>query len=123
MKNSNTKNKALPYLLHALVWLVLIILPQIIISRLAGNNDSIAWRFYINASIIGIIFYVNYLWLVPKFYLNERKALFFILALILVVCCYFVLDYTNQILHNQDRTRVVAESIDNGIREKRTTTI
>lgn len=119
MKNSNIKNKALPYLLHALVWLVLIILPQIIISRLSGNNDSIAWRFYINASIIGIIFYVNYLWLVPKFYLNEKKALFFILTLLLVVCCYFLLDYTNQILHNQDRNRVVAESIEKGIREKR----
>ncbi|WP_321372481.1 histidine kinase [uncultured Draconibacterium sp.] len=112
------RNK-LPILMHILVWMVLIILPQIIISRYAGNNNFIDWGIYVNAFIFGIIFYISYFWLVPKFYLNNRKALFFILALALIVCFYFVLNYSNQIFHNPERGRRIAEEMQEEAREPR----
>ncbi len=107
--------------MHFLVWIVVIILPQIIISRYSGNNNFIAWGFYVNAFIIGIIFYVNYFWLVPKFYMQNKKAIYFILALVVVFCSYFVLDYTNQALHNPDRDHDgrITESVEEETREPR----
>jgi len=105
--------------MHLLVWIVLIILPQIIISRYSGNNRFIAWGFYVNAFIIGIVFYINYFWLIPKFYMNNRKTIYFVLAIAVVFCFYFVLDFTNQALHNPDRDRRVAESVEEGVREHR----
>ncbi|WP_319590824.1 histidine kinase [uncultured Draconibacterium sp.] len=112
MNKLRAKRHRLPIIMHLLVWLVLIILPQIIISRYSGNNNFIAWGFYVNAFIIGVIFYINYFWLVPKFYMNHKKALFFVLAIVVVVCFYFVLDYSNEIFHNPDRNRRVTESIE-----------
>jgi len=107
--------------MHLLVWIVLIILPQIIISRYSGNNNFIAWGFYVNAFIIGIIFYINYFWLVPKFYMRNKKTIYFILALVVVFCFYFVLDYSNQALHSPDRERErrTSESVEERAREPR----
>ncbi len=119
MNKLREKRHRLPILMHLLVWLVLIILPQIIISRYSGNNNFIAWGFYVNALIIGIIFYISYFWLVPKFYLNNKKALFFLLAIVVIVCFYFVLDYSNQIFHNPEHDRRIAESIEEGNHEPR----
>lgn len=119
MNQFRAKKSKLNILMHLLVWLVLIILPQIIISRYSGNNSFIAWGFYINAFIIGVIFYINYFWLVPQFYMKNKKTLFFLLALAVVVCFYFVLDFTNQMTHNPDRERRVVESIEEGVREHR----
>ncbi len=110
MNKQISKRNRLPVLLHILAWLVLIILPQIIISLYSGNNNFISWGFYFNAAIFGIIFYINYLWLIPRFYLNDRKALFFILTIALIFCMYFVLDYINQFTHNPERERAIAES-------------
>ena len=119
MNKLRTKRNKLPIVMHLLVWLVLIILPQIIISRFSGNNNFIAWGFYINAFIIGIIFYINYFWLVPKFYMKNKKTIFIVLALLVVIGFYFILDYTNQAIHNPERDRRVAESIDEGVNKQR----
>ena len=113
-----SKKNRLSVLLHILAWLVLIILPQIIISLYSGSNNFISWGFYFNAAIFGIIFYMNYLWLIPRFYLNNRKALFFILTTALIICFYFVLDYTNQFTHYPERERIMAESIEQGFSER-----
>lgn len=113
------KKSRLPIIMHLLVWLVLIILPQIIISRYSGNNNFIAWGFYINAFIIGVIFYINYFWLVPKYFMKNKKAIFFLLAIVVVVIFYFVLDFSNQASHNPDRDRRIAESIEEETREQR----
>ena len=119
MSNLTAKNRTLTILMHLLVWLVLIILPQIIISRFSGNNDFIAWGFYANAFIIGIIFYINYFWLVPKFYMNNKKAIYFVLSLFVVFSFYFVLDFTNQTLHKPDPEQRLSESAEEGVRERR----
>ena len=112
------KKNRLSVLLHILAWLVLIILPQIIISLYSGSNNFISWGFYFNAAIFGIIFYINYLWLVPRFYLNDRKVLFFILTTALIICLYFLLDFTNQFTHNPERERAIAESINQDFNER-----
>ncbi len=119
MSNSTAKNRALTISMHVLVWLVLIILPQIIISRFAGNNNFIAWGFYVNAFIIGIIFYINYFWLVPKYYMNNKKTIYFVLALFVVFSFYFVLDFTNQALHKPENERRLSESVEERGHERR----
>jgi len=109
MEKSDLKNKSLPVILHVLAWLVLIILPQLIINRYWGNNNFIAWGFYINAAIYGIIFYVNYLWLVPRFYFKEKNAAYFFYALVTIVIFYLVLIFLNRLTHDPEREKQMAE--------------
>lgn len=115
-----TKRNKLPVILHILAWLVLIILPQIIINRYWGNNNFIAWGFYLNASVIGIIFYLNYLWLVPRFYLRERKNVYFLLAAAVIVGFYFFYILINEnFLHHSERDRAISEIIEKLTKDKR----
>ncbi|SHE45522.1 GHKL domain-containing protein [Mariniphaga anaerophila] len=111
MNKSVAKYNWLPVILHILAWLVLIILPQIVIDRFWGNNNYVAWGFYANAAIYGIIFYINYLWLVPRFYFKGNKAAYFVLAVVAIVCLYFVSSAINQALHNPEREKEMLEAI------------
>jgi hypothetical protein len=118
MKENTTKSRLLTPLLHALAWLLFIILPQIIINRYWGSNNYIAWGFYFNATMYGVIFYINYLWLVPKFYFKQQKTPYFILAALTVVVFYGISFYANQqIFHDPERERQIHEAFEKLIKD------
>jgi LytS/YehU family sensor histidine kinase len=110
MDSTNSKNRLLPVVLHVSAWLVLIILPQIIINRYWGNNNFIAWGFYVNAAIYGIIFYLNYLWLVPRFYLKGKKTIYFILSLVVIMGFYFIYTSLTKSFHDPEREKAISEA-------------
>ncbi len=119
MKKTTTKSRSLPVILHILVWLVLIILPQLIIDRYWGNNNFIAWGFYLNAAIYGIIFYVNYIWLVPQLYLKDKKPTYFISALLTIAGFYAIFILINKsIIHDPEREKIIAEAFKKLAEEK-----
>ncbi|MCU4163460.1 sensor histidine kinase [Carboxylicivirga caseinilyticus] len=104
-------NKALTIVMHILAWLGLVILPQLIINRYWGNQNFIAWGFYLAAAIYGIIFYINYLFLVPRFYLNGKKTLYFIIGVATILLFYFVSELLNEtFIHNPERDQKIAEA-------------
>jgi two-component sensor histidine kinase len=93
-----------------LAWLTLVILPQLIINRFWGNNNYVAWEFYFNASVYGLIFYLNYLWLVPRYFLADRKALYFMLASLVIILLYFLSSYINtHYIHDPAREKAMSE--------------
>ncbi|MCY1723054.1 histidine kinase [Prolixibacteraceae bacterium Z1-6] len=112
MKESFTNRKMLHVVLHLLAWLVLIILPQLIINRYWGNNNFIDWRFYINAAIYGIIFYVNYIWLVPKFFFRKNKLPYFVFATIVIFIAYFIISFLSDLMHDQERDKQIAKVLE-----------
>ncbi|QGY42680.1 GHKL domain-containing protein [Maribellus comscasis] len=118
MNKSTARKKGLPVLLHILAWFVLLILPQIIISRYWGNNNFIPWDFYLSAAVYGFIFYFNYLLLVPRFYLKEKKTIYFAVALAVIIVSYFVFIYINRLTHNPERDKVFEEAIRNLAHER-----
>jgi two-component system, LytTR family, sensor kinase len=104
------RNKILPIILHVLAWLTLVILPQLIINRFWGNNNYVAWEFYFNASVYGFIFYINYLWLVPRFFLSERKPYYFLFAVLVILALYFFSSYIySHYIHDPAREKAMAE--------------
>ncbi len=113
MKENTTKSRLLTPLLHTLAWLLLIILPQIIINRYWGSNNYIAWGFFFNATMYGLVFYINYLWLVPKFYFKQQKTQFFILAAVVIVVFYGISLFANQkIFHDPERERQIHQAFE-----------
>jgi two-component system, LytTR family, sensor kinase len=110
MNLSFSRNKILPIILHVLAWLTLIILPQLIINRFWGNNNYVAWEFYFNAFVYGLIFYINYIWLVPEFFLTGRKTFYFLLAFGVIVVLYFFSWYINaNYIHDPVREKAMSE--------------
>ncbi len=83
--------------LHLLAWLILLGLPMYFIKRWQVGNDFI-WIYYINTLVSGLIFYINYLVLVPKFFFQNRKRKYFLSVFIVLVLFYFATDISNEMV-------------------------
>ncbi len=118
MKNTQVKRNILQIVLHALAWLLLIILPQLIINRYWGNNNFIDWRFYINAAIYGVIFYVNFIWLVPKFFFRKNKLPYFLYATGVIVIAYFAISLLTDLMHDPERDRQISEAVEKLMKDR-----
>jgi len=79
------KSKALPFLLHATGWIILFILPQILISGGLFNDERTTRIIFFNTFVFFILFYINYLWLVPHLAEKGRWLSFTFLAASLIV--------------------------------------
>jgi len=93
MKNFFTGNK-IKILLHILVWAILLGIPLYFFQRWDVGKDFI-WIYYLGNVFNGIIFYSNYLILVPKFFFKS-KLRYFLSVLVLLTILYFVSDQTNE---------------------------
>lgn len=90
MKLSTPDKKRVIISLHIGVWLILFILPQILVSSSTLPDFRTYIGIFIRTLIFAIIFYVNYLWLIPKF-LNRSKGLFYIISLIAMINLLYLL--------------------------------
>jgi two-component system, LytTR family, sensor kinase len=92
MKNIFTGN-AIKILLHLLAWTIIVGLPLYFFQRWDVGKDFIL-IYYTGIILGGIIFYINYLILVPKFFFGRRRYIYFLSVFILLTIFYFVSDRT-----------------------------
>jgi two-component system, LytTR family, sensor kinase len=86
-------------IIHLVAWIVLLGLPLYSAKRLeVGYNFLLIY--YIIAFLNGLIFYINYLLLVPRLFFQKNKLKYYLSALALVVGFYFVSDLTGKIVFN-----------------------
>jgi len=97
MKKNFFRGNKIKVFLHLLAWAILVGLPLYFIKRWDVGQDFI-WLYYISTLISGIIFYVNYLFLVPKFFFDKKKYRYYLSVLILIVCFYFISDVANKLI-------------------------
>jgi two-component system LytT family sensor kinase len=96
MKNFFTGNK-IKILLHLLAWAILLGIPLYFFKRWDVGKDFI-WAYYIGNFLNGIIFYTNYLILVPNYFFGIQKYKYYVSVLILLIFLYFVSDQSNKIV-------------------------
>jgi hypothetical protein len=96
MKNFFTGNK-IKILLHLLAWAIILGIPLYFFKRWEFGKDFIL-VYYIGNTINGIIFYSNYLVLVPKFFFGRRKYRYYLSVILLLTILYFVSDSTNEFI-------------------------
>jgi hypothetical protein len=111
MKRNFLKGNFIKVILHLLAWTILIGLPLYFIERWQIGKDFI-WLYYINTLICGIIFYVNYLILVPKFFFGKKKYRYYLSVLVLIACFYFISDISNKLVFKYQSGTVQPEQID-----------
>jgi two-component system, LytTR family, sensor kinase len=106
MKNFFT-GKKIQIFLHLLAWAILLGLPLYFIKRWEVGQDFI-WLYYISNIISGIIFYINYLVLVPKYFFEKKRHRYLISVFILLIFFYFVSNGANELVFRyipgRDRT-------------------
>ncbi len=89
------KKKAIRIIIHILGWLLLLGLP-LISSRLLQMGNAFLLIYYTFSLINGLIFYTNYLLLVPKFFFQKRKYKYYLSVLVLMICFYFISDISGK---------------------------
>jgi len=83
--------------LHILAWAIFIGLPLYSARRFQMGKDFLL-IYYTFITINGLIFYINYLFLVPKFFFQKKKFKYYLSTLILLIFFYFVSDISNGLI-------------------------
>jgi two-component system, LytTR family, sensor kinase len=115
MKNFFTGNK-IKVLLHFLVWIIILGLPLYFYKRWDVGKDFL-WLYYIGNLINGIIFYSNYLILVPKFFFRSQKYKYYLSVIFLLTFLYFISDRSNELIFKYVPGRNNTEEIDKAKKE------
>jgi len=96
MNFSSLSNRKLTVLLHVMAWVIIVIIPRYLINRFGNGDSHFLYQFYSNTAIYGLLFYVNYLWLVPRFFFNENKLWYFLIAAAFIIVLYSGMWYINE---------------------------
>ena len=112
-----TKGKIPRIVFHILVWIVFIFLPVFLVKRYRMASDFMM-TYYTFAVISALIFYINYIFLVPKLFFENKKYRYYIAALVLVFCFYFISGFANGQINNWI-ARNDSEQSDRQINERR----
>jgi two-component system, LytTR family, sensor kinase len=89
-EKSNSEWKGLPVLLHITGWIILFILPQILVIGDSFLDTRSMMMIFYNTAISAIIFYVNYLWLIPRLLNRKRGLWYFTSAAVFMILMQFV---------------------------------
>jgi two-component system, LytTR family, sensor kinase len=112
MKKRFFDSKIIKVLLHLLAWIIIVGLPLYFIKRWQVGKDFI-WHYYFITFINVIIFYVNYLFLVPKFFFDNKRYKYYLSVLVLIACFYFVSDISNKLMFKSESGNSQTEQINN----------
>jgi hypothetical protein len=83
-------------LLHVTGWIILFILPQFLVTGGGFEDTRTTLIIFFNTLVFGIIFYINYLWLVPLILHKGRWHLYVGTMLALVITVHFVSNFAFQ---------------------------
>jgi sensor histidine kinase YesM len=93
------KEKGTRIVLHVLVWVVFLGFTTYSARRFRMGN-SFLLTYYAFIAINAIIFYTNYLFLVPRLFLSKKRYRYYVAVLALVLGFYFISDFANEhIIH------------------------
>jgi len=117
MKTFFTGN-TIKILLHLLAWTIILGIPLYFFKRWDVGQDFIL-VYYIGNIINGIIFYINYLILVPKYFFGSHKYKYYLSVIFLLTFLYFISDRSNELVFRYVPGRNNIEEINKPESERR----
>lgn len=93
------KEETTRIIIHILVWAVFLGLP-IYSARRFQMGSNFLLIYYTFTTINALIFYTNYLFLVPVLFFQKKRYRYYIAALVLYLCFFFISDFANEKVFN-----------------------
>ena len=93
-----SSNKRLIFSLHLIAWIIVISIPIYINSLFGADDRSHMYQTYVHIISAMLIFYLGYFWLVPRFFLRDRKLTYVLILTGMILASYFLTFYINDVL-------------------------
>jgi len=93
-KFRSISDQKLKLTLHAIAWILVILIPFYLNNAFGGNQHRLN-QFYAHTFSAAVVFYVGYIWLVPRFFLREKYWIYFVILLVVVNASYFLTSFIN----------------------------
>ena len=92
-------NKRVVILLHVAVWVLMFITP---LTYMRGYGFSLLRYLMMCASplLLMIVFYLNYLWLTPHYFVKGKHRYYLLVNLVMVICLGIALHYWMTFVHS-----------------------
>ncbi len=78
-------NKRVEILVHAAVWAVLFLMPLTFFNRANGINLSHYLMVSMSPLLMMVVFYANYLWLTPHYFVTGKHRYFWVINIVMVI--------------------------------------
>ena len=88
-------DKKLVTALHITAWIIIISIPLYLNSAFGGGDQHRLYQFYTHTFSAIIVFYVGYLWMVPKLFLRGKNLIYVVSLVGLITATYFLTSYIN----------------------------
>lgn len=98
IKLATVPDKWIKVTLHAIAWIILIIIPLFLNIAFGGENLHRLYQFYVHTFSAVAIFYLGYIWLVPRFFLQDKKALYLLILIGIILLTYVITSFINETL-------------------------
>jgi hypothetical protein len=96
-KSVSIHSKWISFTLHAIGWVIVILIPLYLNSTFGGGDLRRLYEFYLHAFSYAIIFYVGYLWLVPSFFVQRKYLIYIAILLGLVISTHFISNFIERV--------------------------
>lgn len=94
MKIFTPGGKGLQLGIHVLAWVFLFIVPSYLLYLDSHDNLNIFAITTVQVTLYAIIFYTNYLWLIPAFFFRKKRILYFCLSALAIVLTIMIMEFT-----------------------------
>ncbi|NEW84087.1 MAG: hypothetical protein GZ094_17200 [Mariniphaga sp.] len=95
LKSISIPHNKIILMLHALAWIIVIIIPLYLNYAFGGGDQHRLYQFYVHTFSAVLIFYVGYLWLIPRFFLQNKKTTYLIILIGLILSTYLLTSFIN----------------------------
>ncbi|HZL09191.1 MAG TPA: histidine kinase [Prolixibacteraceae bacterium] len=95
-KLQSIPDKWIKLTLHAIAWIIVIIIPLYLNSVFGGGNNHRIYEFYVHTFSAVAIFYLGYLWLVPRYFLQDKKAVYLLVLFGFILATYFLSSFITE---------------------------
>jgi two-component system LytT family sensor kinase len=96
LKFKSLPNHKIKFTLHVIAWIIVIIFPLYLNYAFGNGDDHRLYEFYVHTFSAVFIFYVGYLWLVPKFFLQDKKATYLFILVGLILSTYLLTSFISE---------------------------
>lgn len=97
-RSFNLSKRSLNWTLHSIAWIIVIIIPLYMHNAYGAGSYRRVYEFYLHTFSAGVVFYVGYLWLVPRFFLKDRQLIYFLILIGLILATYFIITFIEEYL-------------------------